>query len=97
MPFTYQEIWHVLQVVLTASTILSESGLIWEVLPSQLVVTPEGKLKVDWSHLQADNGHLRYFEALEGGLTDICWFSPEEQWLLRERYSWSKQGSAPTA
>lgn len=61
MPFTYQELWHVLQVALTAAALLAERGLIWEVHPAQLVVTPEGKLKADWSHLQTDNAHLRYF------------------------------------
>jgi hypothetical protein len=82
--------WHVLQVALVAAGMLARVGLVWEVHPALLVVTPEGKLKADWSHLQANNGHLRYYKVLEDGGTGTWWFSPEEQWLLRERYACSK-------
>lgn len=70
-PLTPHEIWHIVQTVLEGCLILQRVGLIWEVNPQQLVVTPEGKLKCSWSHLQANNAHLRYFQALSEYFPDL--------------------------
>jgi hypothetical protein len=56
--------WHLLQVILIAAGVLAKYGILWEVHPSLLVITPEGKVKADWSHLQAANSHLSFFQAL---------------------------------
>jgi hypothetical protein len=32
-----------------------------------LLITPEGKLKCEWSHLQLNNQHLRYYRRLQEG------------------------------
>lgn len=66
--------------------------------PSQLLITPEGKVKCEWSHLQLNNQHLRYYRRLQEGRegeegggegeTETGWedfTSPEEQWLVKER------------
>ena len=38
--FTYHEIWHVIQVVLKTVNILNGVGLLWEINPSTLEITP---------------------------------------------------------
>lgn len=32
-----------------------------------MLITPEGKLKCEWSHLQLNNQHLRYYRRLQEG------------------------------
>jgi hypothetical protein len=69
-PFTEHEVWHVVEAVCGATRLLGEHGLVWEVTPSQLLVTPEGRLKCEWSHLQVNNQHLRYYRRLTEGRGD---------------------------
>lgn len=64
-PFTEHEVWHVIDAVCGATRLLGDHGLVWEVTPSQLLITPEGKLKCEWSHLQVNNQHLRYYRRLQ--------------------------------
>ena len=85
--FTYHEMWHVVQVVLTAVDALGKVGLIWDVHPNMLEVTPEGKLKADWSHLEMGNEHLRLKKELYYGKNGTGpWWAPEERWAMQERY-----------
>lgn len=100
-PFTEHEVWHVIEAVCGATRLLSDHGLVWEVAPSQLLITPEGRLKCEWSHLQVNNQHLRYYRRLQEGReeegereeTETGWedfTSPEEQWLVKERETSSR-------
>jgi hypothetical protein len=84
--FTYHELWHVAQVVLEALSLLVRTGLLWEVHPALLEVTPEGKLKADWSDLRLNHSHLRFSRALEGyAPVEGPWWSPEERRALSQR------------
>lgn len=71
-----------LQVVISAIRTTQQMGLIWDLHPSLLEVTPEGKLKANWSNLQLDNRHLRFFRGRE----EEGWWSPEERWAMKHRY-----------
>lgn len=55
-----------------AIKITQEAGLIWEVDPSLLEITPEGKVKANWSHLQMGNGHIHFLSSRE----EDVWWSP---------------------
>lgn len=67
-----------------AIKITQEAGLIWEVDPSLLEITPEGKLKANWSHLQMGNGHIHFLSSRE----EDVWWSPEELSAIQQRYSY---------
>lgn len=90
-----------IQSVCESTKLLADFGLVWEINPFQLFITPEGRLKCEWSHLEINNVHLRYFRRLNGSAekelaeedwasseTEMEWeefTSPEEQWLVKER------------
>lgn len=98
-PFSEHEVWHVIQSVCESTKLLADFGLIWEINPFQLFITPEGRLKCEWSHLEINNVHLRYYKKLNAekemveedwgnSETEMEWeefTSPEEQWLVKER------------
>jgi hypothetical protein len=43
-----------------------------------MVVTPEGKLKVCWSHLQTHGSHLKFNRYFASGQAEKFYYSPEE-------------------
>ena len=54
-----------------------------------VLVTPEGKVKVDWSHLQLDHSHLRFRKELKYGRGGGEWWAPEEKIVFQQKYpSW---------
>lgn len=70
-----------IQSVCDLTKLLSDFGLIWEINPFQLYITPEGRLKCEWSHLEINNVHLRYYKKLNSSAEKELM---EEDWANSE-------------
>ena len=77
--FVESEIWHIVEVCCEAYGLFRKYGLYYEINPSTMVVTPEGKLKGIWSHLKSQNNHLKYIQYFDkSGYLQKFFYSPEE-------------------
>ena len=79
-----EEVWHVVKVALQGYRELRAKSLYYDFEPSKVIITPEGKAKLFWSHVKPRNCHLNYFRELEGlGKETGALFSPEEMKELK--------------
>ena len=69
-----------MQVVLKTINLIGQVGLLWEVHPAMLEITPEAKVKADWSSLSLGNEHLRFKKRSIFGMRNMretdSWWSP---------------------
>ena len=76
--FIEDELWHAVAVICESYSIFRKVGIFFDVDAQSMVVTPEGKLKICWAHLEAQNSNMKFMRYFENGILEKFFYSPEE-------------------